>query len=520
MDDLIPRALGYLRAIWAHRRLGVFVAWAVSILAAGLILRMPDKYEASARIFVDTQSILKPLMSGLTVQPNMDQQIMMLSRTLITRPNVEKIIRIADLDLDNKSQAARDEMIERLLKTLEIKSATRDNLYTLSYRDSRQDHARKIIQAALSIFVESSLGEKRQDSDSAMRFIEEQIKTYEKKLEEAEARLKDFKLRHVEFQFADGKGSPERLSEAMNQYNTAKLALREAENSRDVLKQQLAGQVPIPVAPNQKLTDRALASPEIDGRLDSMKRNLDALLQKYTEEHPDVLGARRVIRDLEEQRAKEIMALQKAGGASAAVVTVANPVREKLSISLAETEANIASLRARVAEYDSRVTRIKDGMKTLPLIEAEFSQLNRDYDVQKKNYEQLVSRRESASLSGNLEAAGGGADFRLIDPPRVNPKPVAPNRMLLLAGALVISIAAGLAVAFLASQIRPVFFDSKTLRDETGLPLLGTVSLSLNDTMRQKERQSLRRVMLAMGGLILVYASGIAFMTLRSVLGS
>lgn len=517
MDELIPRVLGYLRAVWSHRRLGVFVAWAVSILAAGVILRMPDKYEASARIFVDTQSILKPLMSGLTVLPNMDQQIMMLSRTLITRPNVEKIIRMADLDLENKSPAAREEMIERLLKTLEIKSATRDNLYTLSFRDSRQDHARKIIQAALSIFVESSLGEKRQDSDSALRFIEDQIKVYEKKLEEAETRLKEFKLRNVEFQFAEGRASPDRFSESMSQLNTAKLALREAENSRDVLKQQLEGQVQASSKPNQKLADRALANPEIDGRLDSMKRNLDSMLQKYTDEHPDVVGARRVIKDLEEQRAKEIAAMQKAGGGVSAAA--ANPVREKLTISLAETEANIASLRARVSEYDSRVAAIKNGMKNLPLVEAEFSQLNRDYDVQKKNYEQLVSRRESASLTGNLEAAGGGADFRLIDPPRVNPKPVAPNRTLLLAGALAASIIAGLAAAFLASQIRPVYFDAKSLRDETNLPILGTISLSLNGPMKQKEMQSMRRVFIAVGAMVAVYAIGIGYMAYRSILG-
>ena len=71
-------------------------------------MRMPDLYEASARIYVDTQSVLKPLMQGLAVQPNVDQQVMILSRTLISRPNVEKLVRMADLDLDAKTKADQD----------------------------------------------------------------------------------------------------------------------------------------------------------------------------------------------------------------------------------------------------------------------------------------------------------------------------------------------------------------------------------------------------------------------------
>ena len=90
MDELLRQAGAILRATWRHRWLGLGVAWLVGVIGAVVVMRVPDKYEASARIFVDTQSILKPLMSGLAIQPNIEQQVMMLSRTLISRPNVEK----------------------------------------------------------------------------------------------------------------------------------------------------------------------------------------------------------------------------------------------------------------------------------------------------------------------------------------------------------------------------------------------------------------------------------------------
>ena len=181
MEEILRQALTILRATWKHRHLGMIVAWVVGAVAAGVILRIPNQYEASARIYVDTQSILRPLMSGLAVQPNIEQQIMMLSRTLISRPNLEKLIRMADLDLDVKNKTQQEALIDSLADTLKIQGLGRDNLYTISFRDPDPGKAQRVVQALVSIFVESSLGDKRQDTDSARKFLEEQIRNYGRK---------------------------------------------------------------------------------------------------------------------------------------------------------------------------------------------------------------------------------------------------------------------------------------------------------------------------------------------------
>src|SRR5664279_4079417 len=133
MDEILRQVMAILRGMWRHRWLGITVAWIVGVVSVVMVFRIPDKYEASARIYVDTQSILKPLMAGLAIEPNLDQQIMILSRTLISRPNVEKLIRMADLDLSIKSKQGQDALVDELMKSLTIKSTSRDNLYTLAY---------------------------------------------------------------------------------------------------------------------------------------------------------------------------------------------------------------------------------------------------------------------------------------------------------------------------------------------------------------------------------------------------
>lgn len=511
MDEILRQATGFLRGMWRYRWFGLSVAWIVALIGVVAVFRIPDKYEASARIYVDTQSILKPLMSGLAVQPNLDQQIMILSRTLISRPNVEKLIRMADLDLNLKTKQQQEGLIDRLTKELQIKSTTRDNLYTLSYQDPEPEQAKRVVQSLASIFVESGLGDKRKDTDAAKKFIDEQIQVYQKKLEEAENRLKEFKLKHLSAQMADGQDYMGRMGEVTAALEKAKLELREAENSRDALKRQIVGEEPV-LLPDAPGTAANVVVPEIDGRIDALKRNLDSLLQRFTDKHPDVVGVRRMIQELEEQKRAEVAARKKMAAASPALVTSTNPVYQQLKISLAESEANVASLRVRVDEYQRRYNSLKDMTKMIPQIEAELSQLNRDYEINKKNYESLVGRRESAAMSGEMDATSAGVDFRLIDPPRVAPKPVYPNRLLLLPLTLVLALAAGLVFPLAASQIRPVFFDARSLREATGLPLLGLISKKTSDEEIAKNKRSLKLFIAAFALLLAVYGAGAALM--------
>lgn len=518
--------------MWKFRWSGVVVAWVVAIIGIGVVIKIPDQYEASARVFVDTDSILKPLMSGLAVQPNVAQQITMLSRTLLSRPNIEKLVRMADLDLKSTSASDQEKLIEKLTKGLEIRTAGGVNLYSMSYRDTEPDKAKRVIQSLVSIFVESGLGASRKDTDSAKTFLAEQIRTFEAKLEEAETRMKEFRLRNLDRQNVEGKDAATRMGEIYTQLEAARLQLREAERARDASRRQLAearGQAPSSALPDLLAGNSAagagvaVSTPEIDARIDAQKRNLDGLLQRYTDKHPDVVGTRRMIADLEAQKRKEVAELQRvaalkpAGGVLGSAAD--SLAAQELSRMLATAEVQVASIQARVDEYASRYAQMKESLKTAPQIEAEAAQLNRDYAITKKNYEDLVARRQSAVMSGELDVASGVADFRLIDPPRVAPKPVWPNRLLLVPLVLAVSLAAGLAFAFTACQLRPTFSNADELREISNMPLLGVVSMLTTDEDRRGARMSLFRFVGASGGLVGLFIAGMIAMTLTTRYG-
>jgi polysaccharide chain length determinant protein (PEP-CTERM system associated) len=440
---------------------------------------------------VDTQSVLRPLLSGLAVQPNLDQQVALMSRTLITRPNVERLIRMTDMDLNVSSPREKEALIEGLQRTLKITGSGRDNLYAIAYRDASPDQAKRVVQSLLSIFVESSLGNTRKDTDTARRFIEDQIRQYEKRLEEAEARLKDFRLKNLNTVGADGRDYFARMTALAESLNNAKLELRAAEQSRDALKRELAGEDPV-YLPDQQAGAPGAPASELDARIDAQKKGLDELLRRFTDQHPDVVGTRRVINQLEEQRKQELAERVKAATASGQRPNfTANPVIHQLKIALAESEANVASLRAKASGLEARFEQLRAAARMQPELEAEFTQLNRDYEIQKRQYESLVTRRESAAISGSMDATAGVADFRVIDPPIVSQKPVAPNRVLLLLGALLAALGAGIFASLVVSQIYPTVHDGRRLREITGRAVLSVTLLASPGLVRRRRWNAL-----------------------------
>src|SRR5687768_10668017 len=239
MDTFIPQVKEALRGMWQGRWVALAVAWIVAVGATVFIFLTPDRYEATARVYVDTQSVLKPLLKDLTVQPNVEQEVGMLSRTLISRPNLHKLVRMTDLDLKVRTAEEREKLVDKLSRTLYIKSVG-PNLYIIGYADPQPSQATRVVQSLLSIFVESGLATKGRDAGQAKRFIDEQIKGYEQRLSEAENKLKEFKLKNLDLNAAEGKDFFSSIATLNESLGEARLLLQEAQKSRDALKQQMA----------------------------------------------------------------------------------------------------------------------------------------------------------------------------------------------------------------------------------------------------------------------------------------
>jgi polysaccharide chain length determinant protein (PEP-CTERM system associated) len=511
MDQLLQQILGYAKAAWQRRWWGVAVAWLVCIVGWTWVMIIPDRYQASARVYVDTQTLLKPLLSGLAAEPNVEQQIKLMTRQLVSRPTLEKVARMTDLDVKAKTPEQTEAMLNGLASKITIADAGRENLYTISYQDANGDLAKKVVQSLLTIFVESSLGKTRQDISSSQRFIEEQLQQYQQRLNDADNALKEFKQKHIGMMPGQGGDYYAKLAEVSTQLRQAQLDQQEAVNRRNQLKRQLADEEP-------EITAAAVAganNSEIDDRIQALQKQMDQLRLQYTDLHPDVQATKRLIEKLQADKKADLAKIK----ADPSGAKIQNPVYQQLTLSIAEADANVSSLQARVAEYQRRYAELRSASNMIPQVEQEYTELTRNYDVYRQNYDALLKRRESVTMSGEVESKTDTVDFRVIDPPFVPSQPAWPNRPLLLSLVTLGGLGAGVAVAFLLSQLRRTVTDRRVLRELTGLPLLGAVSRVETDESRRRKRKGLLTYLAALGSLIAAYGGVMVLQLLVSRAG-
>lgn len=506
MNQIVEEVLIAVRAIWRRRWLAIGVTWCVGLAGFAVVAFVPNRYQASARIYVDTQTVLKPLMQGLAFQPDTDQQVRMLAKTLVSRPNVEHILK-ATKPHAPATGVAHEQAIDKLIDLIKVDSSG-GNLYVISVRDTDPVAAKAVVTALVELFVGDGTEAKQRDSSEAGSFIDDQIKTYETKLAEAENRLKDFKIRNFGVTGVSAQDYFGRTSAIADEVTRLQIAYQAAVQSRDALKRELASEDPH--LPAEATNAFPAAPSELDTRIATQRAQLDELLRKYTNEHPDVVSARQTIRQLEAQRTAE-RAAAKAGGHAGLAAT--SPVYQKIRVSLADAEANVASLGSQLAAQQGRLTQMRASATKLPEAEAELAQLNRDYDVIRKNYEQLVSRRESASLGVKMDASDQLADFRVIEPPHVTPKPVFPDRKILAFLSMLAALAAGLGLAYGLNKVYPGFATAGQLEAATKRPVIGTIGNVIVPAVAAERLRDRRRVVVAMAAFFLVQGAWIVVVT-------
>jgi len=522
MRFLPPQAVPLLHAVWRHKWLGVATAWLVCTAGWIGVAFVPTKYESSARVYLNADPLLTPLLKGLAADTDPTRQLDFMQRTLLSRPNLEQLVRLTDLDIGVTTAEQKEALYKRLASDVSVAPVTL-NLLTLSYRDQDPNMAKNVVQALLTIFAEKTAGSSRADMDSAQRFLDSEINSYRDQLRAAEKRRAELAQQYpdiVSNRPPDaGTGGDESLSR-LDQTHAAvahlKLDLADAVTKRDAMQKELAtvpAMLSVERVPQVIVTGGRLSP--IDERLQEVRRNLDGMLLKYTDDHPDVKAARKQITQIEAEAAKASGGTGKSGGATKG--EVANSVYEQIKVRLVDAEAAVAAVQRRLDEARSDQERIEKVAASAPGVLVQAQDLDRDYSVLKRNYQELVARREATQIANAADIKTEKIQFRIVDPPQVPILPAAPNRPMLVSTVLLFGLGGGLAVPLALTQIDRSFATIGQLRN-LGLPILGSVSRLSLGAARRRAMIQLAGVCASAFLLIAVYGTLIALsMGLRTM---
>ncbi len=387
--------------LYRHRLAAViiFMAMTVGVLTVGYVV--PKSYTSEALLYADPSNILQPLLKGKAELTQLDRANE--TREMIqSRSFLEQIGQDAGIIRGGETDASRNEKISSLRKQLEIREPN-PNFLELSYTSGSPDKSFQVLSAVLNRFVERSVRKKRSESQGAFEFIDSQVKTYQRQLEEAEQRLKEFK-----FDNQDGtEGSAlSRIEGLRREIENLKLEIQQTESEVQMTSRQLEDEQPV----RRVVVDAGKTSAE--RRLVTMRQELDSLLLRYHERHPDVVSIQSQIADLKKQ-----VATQTDGDRDGGVTEVMeNPVYENLKIQLSDSTTRLAVQKNRLASLERLLEGAFERSQRVAENQAQLSELTRDYDVTRGVYEDMLQSREKARLSMTLDVQGEGVSYKIQEP--------------------------------------------------------------------------------------------------------
>ena len=474
MQNLQALLRRYLLGIWRWRWLVVGTAWLLCLAGWAGVTAIPNQYEASARLYVDADAVLTPLLRGVALDNSPSNQLDMLQRTLLSRPNMEKLISKTDLELSVRGPSDEERLVASLATAIKITPQTK-NLFTISYRNTHPRLAYDVVQSVLSIFIESKTGNNRSDMENARQFLDQQIASYEQKLRRMETQRAAFNAKYLDV-LPDQNGGASRLDAARAAVANMQETLKQARLREALAKQQLAATPATISADADSLASLGIALPAQGGN-DQPRAcaEMEAARVRYTDQHPTVVALRAEC-DAARQQGSSSGGAPHASGGGHGGRSIANPVAEKLRLQIFDLEAAIATLTEQIADKTAERDRLDAVARGAPGLLAEYTDLNRDYDVLRKNYQELIERREAMRIAAAADTDAEKVKLQVVDPPQVPQLPVAPNRMLLISAVLPLGLMGGIAISVLLQQFDTSFHTLEELRG-LGPPVVGGVSL-------------------------------------------
>jgi len=490
MKEQFEALVSILLSAWRFRWSALCVAWAVVVCGTLMVLGLPNKYESSAQIYVDTRSVLRPLLQGLAVTAQTQDQADAVRRALLARPTLDVVARKVGLYKRTSGPTGAERLLTSLSTLISIHGDTSLGIYTITYSDASARTAQAVVQTLLDTFVEKTLGAGHTDTQNAESFLSRQVKQYETALLESEQRLADFKKKNVGL-MPDQRGDYfGRLQAELANREKVRTDLTVALRQRDELVRKISGQAEGQALLKSPPTDQEVqAATSLDARIRENKKQLDELLLKYTDHHPEVLALKDTIARLEQRRRAELGGVRQTNGTTTETSSVpVDPVIQNLQIARNDADVRVAALQAQAQQADERVSELQRVVTTGPEVEAELVRLNRNYGVNKTQYEALLQRLETARLSNEADRSEDHR-FKVLEPPLAPLQPVSPNRLILILGVMLAAGMLGIAVALVRSLTQPVFFSKQKLASATGLPVIGVVSLSRTPEVLASQRR-------------------------------
>lgn len=404
------------RRIWVHKWLGLAVGAAIFVLGSAYVLTMSRAYDAWGQVYVDKQTSVTEAARGVSLEGSGSASVV--QRTLLNDQNLERLVRETNPEAGQMSPEQLAKAVIRLREKIKITSDD-EGFYEFHFVDNDPVQATAMVQRLVDQFIGSNVNRSRGELAKAGTFLDEQIAAYKTLLADSQTRIDSLRRSNAGL-------TP-----------TASTGPEPAAPAAQSVAEEVVASAPSPARKAQAAKSAAAAE-----RVATLQAKLEQLRGEYTDEYPDVVTTRRQL--AEAMASQDLVDSVAPGGAA--------PVR-------------------RIVRRAARAQPVVS-----PAVAAEWADAQRNAEMLRTNYQQLIARREAARMSLAVLGSDSSGKFQVTRAPTVPMVPQGPRRLFFAVGVLVAAVAGGLAAAWLRAAIRGIMVSPRELELAAQLPVIGTVS--------------------------------------------
>lgn len=491
MDDSRKTVFDQL-AVFMHRK-WLFIAPLIIGTVAGIAvsLELPEKYSSTTLIVVEEQQIPEEYVTPADKTP-FGQRLNVISQQILSRTRLEKIIREFGLNYQGPGLLSRaksmvtgveveaptpDDIIEQMRSDIQFavtgeptskkqQGSSGGNAFTITYSGEDPQTTMQVTNTLASLFIEENLKVREQYAEGTSEFLTSELDAAQQELQQLEQRLKEFKQAHMGTLPGQLDANLRTLDRLQLELQTVTASLKNNEDRRFVLEEQMKYNVPMAVSPAVKSS--------LAGELESARAELNQMLSMFKQNYPDVIIMKKRIKDLERQLTGE----SAAGNDEPAEKQPSTPkVLNPAYAELMSVKSQITTLRQRESNIRRQLEDYSRRVELTPASEQQLTDLQRDYDISLENYQALLGKKMNAKLAENLEKRQKGARFRVVDPANLPQSPDQPNKPLIMGLGTAAGAFAGIGLVFLFEFMNPAFRKPEDFEGLIDSPVLTSIPL-------------------------------------------
>ena len=511
-----------------------FAIVAVTVLLVGVF--WPTVYESSASIQWSNVNSVSPILnqqrspSATTI----NEQAAIAREIILSNKILDKLIEIIGLDKasDGSQLSLTQLQIMKESFTSRIQVVRQGpKLFSISYKHKDAERAHIVVKTITDLFLEETQTVKNAMSQGAYDFIDRQVEDYKNKLEDINRKIIDFRKENADLDTDTSLGVTSRVNNLKNVIRETNLRLTEAKVQKQSLTEQLAREketIERQLRANSfQVSSVERTSAAVD-RLASLQNNLDTLRLSYTESYPDIVQLKEQIKNLKAQiLAEENSQLENIENDNENSNDTGGPVRfvesilyTRLTGDISAVETTIRTLEARITDAEGRLSNELLRANEVTAQESQIGELARDLNVTQELYNDLLTRRENARVSLNLQLENQGSSFKIQEPATVPLIPVGVRYLhfVLLSVPIGLAFPIGIILALLLVDQRIRHEDSVKI-DGFEIPVISVVGQYQNESEIKIEKKK-NTISISMSILAILCMALITSLKMTQVIGA